>query len=168
VMNRQVICLPEDMPVRAAMQLFLGNGISGAPVIKTDGGLVGVLSETDIIATDSDLTGTDGDPSKPVPIKFLPLYVGSNAVDHNRDKMRQLLDMPVRHFMTRDPIYVNPDLPVVKAAKLMIEKQVNRLPVCARGRVVGILTRGDVLQCMLWEMLMVGSSSPDDNDDDDT
>ena len=40
--------------------------------------------------------------------------------------------------------------------------QVNRLPVCRNGRVVGILTRGDMLQCLLWEMLMAGSSGEAD------
>ncbi|CAD7697515.1 unnamed protein product [Ostreobium quekettii] len=158
VMNRDVVVLTEDMPIRKAMQAFLSNGISGAPVVDAVGRIVGVLSETDIIATDTGNTGADGSAREPVPIKFLPLFVA----DSDREDIRALLEQPVGQLMSRDPYYVEPGTPVVHAAKLMIEKQVNRLPVCIDGQVVGILTRGDVLQCMIWEMLMAGT--PDNED----
>lgn len=56
-----------------------------------------------------------------MPIKFLPLFVA----DSHREDIQALLEQPVGQLMSRNPFYVEPGSPVVQAAKLMIEKQVN-------------------------------------------
>lgn len=63
----------------------------------------------------------------------------------------------VMDIMTKDLIVVSPDSTVFLAAKIMKENKVNRLPVVDNEDVVGIITRGDVLQYMIWEILMAAN-----------
>ena len=50
----------------------------------------------------------------------------------------------VGHYMTRDPVTVGPEQPLERAAELMAEHHVRRLPVCEDGRLVGMIARGDL------------------------
>lgn len=70
-----------------------------------------------------------------------------------------LKQFQVKHIMTQNPITVNPSSTVFFAAKKMIDNKINRVPVVEQGEVVGILTRGDLLQCMIWELLVAGNNT---------
>lgn len=61
--------------------------------------------------------------------------------------------------MTQNPVTVEPSSTVFYAAKKMIDNKINRIPVVERGEVIGILTRGDLLQCMIWELLVAGNET---------
>ncbi len=50
----------------------------------------------------------------------------------------------VREWMTADPVYVTPDSTLPDAHRMMMERHIRRLPVVDEGRVVGIITRGDI------------------------
>ncbi len=50
----------------------------------------------------------------------------------------------VGHYMTRNPVIIGPEQPLERAEALMSEHHVRRLPVCEDGRLVGMITRGDL------------------------
>lgn len=58
--------------------------------------------------------------------------------------------------MTRDPVVVEPESTLFFAANMMKENRITRLPVVKDEAVVGIITRGDLLQYMAWELLVAG------------
>ncbi|HZU77482.1 MAG TPA: CBS domain-containing protein [Dehalococcoidia bacterium] len=57
-------------------------------------------------------------------------------------------EVPVGAVMSQRPLFVEPETPLETAADLLEEWRVRRLPVCERGRLVGIISRGDVLRAM--------------------
>jgi len=81
---------------------------------------------------------------------------------NQKPKTKLLLDTSIKDVMTTDPISIAPEMSIVEAAILMIKSQVNRFPVVEGDDVIGILTRGDILQCMIWEILIAGTSAADE------
>lgn len=160
VMNKDVQCLEETESVRNAIQMFLNSGISGAPVVNASGRLVGVLSESDVITRETgcrleQVNGNGGGCSLPQSVSLFQQFIQ----DFNSAKLHQLLNSQVKDIMTRSPVTVEPSSTIFLAAKKMIDHKINRLPVVEGGELVGILTRGDVLQCMIWELLVAESGS---------
>ena len=129
VMTRAVTTVSASSPLKEAVTLFLAHGISGLPVVE-DGRLVGVLSESDIVAKETSGYG-NGDVSRA-------------EVSHLR---RERAAETVAQAMTRDPVTVEPWVPVWGAADLMAVHDVNRLPVVdADGSLIGIITRADLVR----------------------
>ncbi|GMH38272.1 hypothetical protein BSKO_06156 [Bryopsis sp. KO-2023] len=161
VMNRDVQYLQETDTIRNAIQMFLNSGISGAPVVDADGQLVGVLSESDVITRETgcrleQVKGNGDACSLPQSVSLFQQFIQ----DFKSEKLHQLLNSQVKEIMTRSPVTVDPSATIFLAAKKMIDHKINRLPVVEGGELVGILTRGDVLQCMIWELLVAESESP--------
>lgn len=65
--------------------------------------------------------------------------------DFRKLKRESQLDAPVKAFMSRDPVTIAPGLSPVAAARLMVKHDVGRLPVVEDGRLIGIVTRSDVM-----------------------
>jgi len=108
LMSRRVATVRPHTPLKDVAQLLVARGISGVPVCVEDGAIVGVVSETDIVAQ-APAARTAGE------------------------------------AMTSPPVVIAPERPLADAARLLTEAGINRLPVVSGGRVVGILTRGDVV-----------------------
>ena len=131
VMTTDVICLHEDDTLRDALSLFLEKRVSGAPVIDSDGSLVGVLSMTDVIWVESKEAMNS--------LEF-PFYPNLDEEDTSQvareeednsmlDKTDVLLNMKVASRMSKNIISIEPEVLLNSAAALMIEKNINRLPV---------------------------------------
>jgi CBS domain-containing protein len=65
--------------------------------------------------------------------------------DFRKLKRESQLDAPVKAFMSRDPVTIGPGISPVAAARLMVKHDIGRLPVVEDGRVIGIVTRSDVM-----------------------
>jgi CBS domain-containing protein len=65
------------------------------------------------------------------------------------DRGADLHELTVAQVMHSRPLFVEPDTSLTTAAGLMEEWQIRRLPVCERGRVIGVISRGDVLRAFL-------------------
>jgi CBS domain-containing protein len=67
------------------------------------------------------------------------------------DRLRKAIASKVEDMMTPDPITISPDASVKEAARLIAERRHNRLPVVEHGRLVGVVTRLDVLEALARE-----------------
>jgi CBS domain-containing protein len=65
------------------------------------------------------------------------------------DEPHVLPGSPVSRVMTEQPVTASPETPLVEAARTMLERKIGALPVVEAGRLVGILTKSDVLEAML-------------------
>jgi len=152
--QREVICLQEDQTLRDALELFLEKRVSGAPVVNSEGGLVGVLSMTDIIWVES----TDAMQS----VEF-PFYPSQSTDEIAMEgccpdpRTEAMLNMRVSSRMSSNPITIEPQELLDRAAALMIDRNINRLPVIhpatrnsknPHGNVIGIITRLDIMRCL--------------------
>lgn len=148
LMNPDVITLTADMLIRDAVRVFLDQRISGAPVVGQDGKLLGILSEADIMWKE---VGVPDDHwlIQPTFIGFADLVVAFRDDKKFKDELQKVLARTVGEAMTKDPVTVTPTVTAQEAASLMVHKKVARLPVLEEGKLVGMLTRSDIMRGML-------------------
>ena len=128
VMTRDVLTVSPSTSLKAVAPLFAARRISGLPVVE-EGRLVGVLSESDIVAKE-----TSGYENGAVPAA------------EERHLRRERAAETVAEAMTTEVVTIEPWESVWAAADRMIVNDVRRLPVVTRGRLVGIVTRTDLIR----------------------
>lgn len=129
VMTPEPLVLHEDMPLKTAALLLFHFGVAGAPVRAEDGGLVGVLSESDLLAV-------------PAP----PAVGADQRAARDRAQRRA---RTVGQACTRPAKVVHPDATLADAAGMLRDADVGRLIVVSGAEVVGVLSRHDVLQAVI-------------------
>ena len=134
VMTRDVITVRPDRPLKEAAALLGQLGISGLVVVDSDGAVVGVLSEADILVKEGGerLTHTG--------------ILGWLFEAGTADIAQKLSARSVGEAMTTPALTIGPERPVHEAAARMIEDGVNRLPVIENGKLVGIVSRADLVR----------------------
>lgn len=134
-MTPTVITIAEDQSVQDAIKKMLAYRISGLPVLNKQGTLVGIISESDFLYRVE--TGTNQKVSRW--LTFLsPGRVAAKYIhEHGR---------VVREIMSHEPITVEEYLPLEDAVKIMEKNYIKRLPVMRGERVVGMLTRADLIR----------------------
>ncbi|MFE1285778.1 CBS domain-containing protein [Streptomyces sp. NPDC058751] len=141
VMTTDVVRAEYGTPFKEVARLLAAHRISGLPVVDEDDKVIGVLSETDLMMRHA----TMPDPYEPDRrTRFVGLTPGARRqAAKNRARTAGGL-------MTVPPVTVHADDTVVQAARTMARKHVDRLPVLdGEDRLVGIVTRGDLLRVFL-------------------
>jgi len=117
-MARTIVTFKRDTPVLDAVHILVKNRIAGAPVVDDEGNLIGMLSELDCMRVALQ-AGYYGD------------YGG-----------------PVRDFMSEGVKTVNMEMSIVDLAQLFIDTRFRRFPVTDNNRLVGQISRRDVLRAL--------------------
>ena len=137
IMTREVITVPPDMGVPEVARLFAERGISGAPVVDGDGMLLGIVTETDLMRRLADrrppgwLRALFANPAE---------LARDFALTHGRS---------VGDVMTPDLVTVGPEAALDEVTRLLEEKAIRRLPVVDDGRLLGVVSRADLLKAIL-------------------
>jgi len=119
-----------DTLLRDAARDLVRSGIGALPVIEADGLLVGMLSERELMRHMLSLASINGSIPRP---------------QSGMERARRT----VRDVMTRQVLCVSPDQPLAEVASLMTNKDVDRVPVVEEGRLIGFLTRGDIVRKLI-------------------
>jgi len=138
VMSTTVISLKPEMTVREAAQLFVEKGISGAPVIDEAGHPVGMISEGDLIHR------AELDTEKPRHSRWLDLF----SVKHDANDYVKSHGLRIGDVMTAEVVSVDEATPLGKIADLMETRRIKRVPVIRGGRIVGIVSRANLIQAL--------------------
>jgi CBS domain-containing protein len=137
VMTADVATTTPDAPLKEAALELVRRRISGMPVVDAEAHVVGVVSEADIVAKEGDEQKQGGflqwlvDPADPwISARFDAVTVG------------QAMSTPART--------IAPERTIAEAATLMLDENVNRLPVVdADGKLIGLLSRGDLVRAFV-------------------
>lgn len=144
VMTHTVVTAQPAWTLLQAARVMRTHRISGMPVVDDHGVLVGVLSEKDVVRElDRTRTGT-----APAGLLDLILEVevrGREVLATLRDRLRT---GHVKEAMTKEPATIAPGASIALAARIMKERKINRLPVVDGGRLVGIISRNDLLAAL--------------------
>jgi CBS domain-containing protein len=133
VMTRAVETVEPGTSIKDVARLLVERRVSGVPVVDADGSLVGVVSEGDILVKERDRGGS---------ASLLAHVVDLDAPERGKHDAGDAADA-----MTTPPVTIRSARPVHEAAALMLDRGVNRLPVVdAHGRLVGIVTRADLVR----------------------
>jgi len=138
VMTRRVASVAPDAGIRDALMLMLKNKFSGLPVIEAGGKLVGVVTEGDFLRRGE--TGTEKTSS--------PWYDAFFGTNESAGAYVRAHGLKVRDVMTREPVTVTEDTPLREAVDLMERRRIKRLPVLRGPKVVGIVSRADLLRAL--------------------
>jgi CBS domain-containing protein len=153
VMTPNVICIGADEQVLKAARLMLQNRISGLPVLDKDGELVGIVTEGDFLRR-SEL-GTQR--QRP---KWLEFIVGPGrlAQEYTHSSGRK-----VEEIMTPEPRTIAEDEPLEAVVDAMERHHVKCLPVTRGGRVVGIISRANLMHALASFAREISVPSGDDS-----
>ena len=146
-MDADPVTVSESDGVEDVVRLLHDHQVRGLPVIGEDRRVVGIVTENDLLLYDEQ---EDIDPPPHLEIMGGVIYLGS--VKHWEERVRKSLAATVADLMTRDPVTVGPDATAHEAGSLIAAHHHNRLPVVdGDGRLLGIVTRVDVLEALLGE-----------------
>jgi len=116
IMRQPVLAATPGTAVRDVLTQLVMHNISGMPVVEGDGGVVGILSEDDILRT----------------------YLDGHQLD----------PLVVQHIMSADPVTVDVETPLIEVMQTIYEEGVLRVPVVEHGRLVGVISRGDLIMAL--------------------
>jgi CBS domain-containing protein len=140
VMTTPVVFVGPATPLHEVARALVDNHISGVPVVSEDGAVVGVVTEADLV-----LKG-QGSPATVSERRFAWLLGEAPETRTQPDKPAAT---NAREAMSAPVITTGPDQLIADAARTMTERRVNRLPVVENDRLVGILTRADIVRTYL-------------------
>ena len=137
IMTPDVICAAPETPVAELVRLMLDNRISALPILE-DGQIVGIVSEGDLLERPE--TGTE-----PRRSRWLDLITSADRLAAHYTKAH---GRKAAEIMTRDVIAVTETTPVGEIAHIMASRRVKRVPVVRAGKLVGIVSRRNIVQAL--------------------
>ncbi|GAV30738.1 uncharacterized protein YlbB [Coriobacteriaceae bacterium EMTCatB1] len=144
IMTPDPVTVTEDMPVRDAARLMAERGVGALPVLR-DGSLVGIVTEGDLIMQDVRV-------QFPTYIHLLDGFIMyPPATARFETELKKAVGATVGDVMTRKPVTVSADAPVEDVATLMVDRDVSRLPVMDGDKLVGIVSKSDIVRSLASE-----------------
>ena len=120
-----------DTPLRDAALDMVRVGVAGLPVVDGDGRVIGMLGQRELLQ------------------HLLTKYLQRGGTSQPGAAAAEQVPRAVRDVMTRQVMCVSPDQPLAEVAAMMTNKDVDRVPVVREGRLVGFLTRGDIVRKLI-------------------
>ena len=142
VMTPAPMTVKPETPLKDAIAILAKNKISGLPVVNEQDKLVGIISENDLMWQE---TGVEPPPY----IMLLDSVIYLENPNRYEKEIHKALGQTVQAVMSDKPVTIKTDQPVKQAARLLHVKKIRRLPVVnEQGKVVGIITQGDIIRSM--------------------
>jgi CBS domain-containing protein len=138
IMTRRVVSVAPEASILESARLMLQHRVSGLPVIDAAGSLVGVVTEADFLRRVE--VGTEL--KRPRWLEFIA-GPGRLATEYVHSHGRKVAEV-----MTGEPVTVIEDTPIEDIVRLMEERRIKRLPVVRGTKVVGIVSRADLLHAL--------------------
>jgi CBS-domain-containing membrane protein len=139
IMTRTVVSIDQDATVLQAARLMLQHHISGLPVVDEQGALVGVLSEGDFLRRSE--THTERRRSRWLEFLMGPGRLAGDYVHSHGNRVSEV--------MSSDLKTVGEDASLEDIVALMEKHRIKRVPVLRAGRLVGIVTRANLMHAMV-------------------
>jgi CBS domain-containing protein len=122
-MTPDVVAVSPDAPLARLEEILAERGFHGVPVV--DGGVVvGIATALDVLEA----------------YRFRP--------EHMVPAYDDLARTPVARIMTAPPVTVGPETPLTRVLETLLERRAHSLPVVAAGRLVGMISRGDLVRAL--------------------
>lgn len=138
VMTKNVVTVLPGVSIREVAEILVQRGISAVPVVNERGKIVGIVSEGDLLHR----TETDTLEPRSWWLRLLTNeeILASRFIKANARR--------VEDIMTRDVVTVEPDTPLAEIATLLEKKHIKRVPVVTHGKLVGIVSRANLVQAL--------------------
>ncbi|MAL80451.1 MAG: hypothetical protein CMN55_15320 [Sneathiella sp.] len=151
IMTTTVAVVQPDTSIQEIAKLLLERRISAVPVVDANGQILGIVSEGDLMRRSE--TGTDRHPSWWLSLVASPEERAINYIKSHGGHARDI--------MTSDLFSIGPDAPLEEVAKTLEKHRIKRLPVLRNDRLIGIVSRADLLQGLVAFQAGNGTSADD-------
>ena len=138
IMTRDVMTVRSDTSVRDIAALMVEKHISGVPVLTDDGKLIGMVSQSDLLHRAE--VGTDRKHKW-----WFRILANSSALAREYSKAHGLR---ARDIMSRYVVSVRDDAELRDVADILDKRRIKRVPVVRGDRLVGLITRGDLVRAL--------------------
>ena len=146
IMTTDVVSVKRDTSVNEVAKVMGARDISGVPVVDESGAVVGIITELDLILRNTEL-------DMPRFIQILDLgRIPLELPGQYRHRLLHMLGTRAEDVMSHEVVTMGPDEDVEKLAELMVTRRVNPVPVVEQGKMVGIVSRADLIDMMAGEM----------------
>jgi CBS domain-containing protein len=133
---------PEDS-VETVLRVMRRHELPGVPVVNDGGRCVGIITDADLV-----LSEEGSDLHLPHYFELFGGVIFLEPLRRFEQRLRKAFSSTAADLMTPDPITIGPDASVQQAARVIADRRHNRLPVVEHGRLVGVVTRLDVLDAL--------------------
>ena len=142
IMTPDPTTIGAETTVTDAAHVMSSKRIGALPVVDKDGNLAGLVTEGDLIMQDVKV-------HFPTYLSLLGGYVfAPGSTERYEAALRKAVGATVRDVMTTEPITVTPDALVTDVATLLVERDIARVPVVDGTRVVGIISKSDIVRSL--------------------
>jgi len=145
IMTVPTISVSKNNNVKVALDLLAEHNISGLPIVDDEGKVAGIISGSDILLYSQQKNVVP----KTTTSFWVSPYTQSDDIAVIRDGFENLHRTAIEQVMTKKVFTVKGDTPVSDVAKLMISRNINRVPVVDdAGKLLGIISRADLVRFM--------------------
>ncbi len=141
IMTVEVISVGPGDTVEDVIKLLLAEKISGVPVVNMEKKVIGIVTEGDLIVRSQKL-------HIPSYIQILGGVIYLDDPEEFKAELKKAIAVRVEDVMTKEPLTIEEDTPVEEIATMMSDAGINRLPVVKDDKLVGIVSRADIIRSL--------------------
>jgi CBS domain-containing protein len=139
--NKEAISINKDQTVEEATQLMIEHNVGGLPVVDNENSLVGMVTEKDILSRHKKIM--------PLPyIDVLGVFLYLEDPKRANEELKKSLAVKIEDLMSTPVYSVTLEDEIDIPLEFMVRKGFNRIPVEQDGKLVGIITRHDLLKAI--------------------
>lgn len=142
IMVTEVITIKQHATIEEIARVLIDNKISGVPVVDEAGHLMGMVTEGDLLHKETN-------PRLPHAVNILGAIIYYNGVEQYNEDFKKMMASQALNIMTDKVITVTAEQEVEGIVKLMLEHGIKRVPVMEGERIIGIISRADIVKCLL-------------------
>ncbi len=142
IMTKNVITVSPDTPVSELARLFMVHRFNGVPVVGSDGMLMGVVTQDDLIDQHKKV-------HIPTVINLLDSVFFLESPDLLDKELKKMTGMTAGDICSKSVVTVTEDTALEEVATIIAERRIHTIPVVDGGRLVGIIGRIDVIRTLL-------------------
>jgi CBS domain-containing protein len=142
ILDQNIVTVRKDTTYEEAAKILLDNEVTGAPVVDSEGKLVGIITEKDIFKV------------------LFPYYQSYSEhpeyytdLEERELKAKDIRTMKVEIFMSKNISSITPDEPIMRAGAIMLARKIGHLPVVENGKLVGVVTGTKIFRYVLKNQL---------------
>ena len=142
IMTPDPITIGPEASIAEAVKILLEKRFNGMPVVNEKGGLIGVITQSDLVAQQQKL-------SIPSVFTFLDGFIPLPGWKSTEDDFMKMNALTVKEAMTPSPVSASPETPIEELASLMVKAKFYSLPIVDKGHLVGIVGKEDILRTLV-------------------
>jgi CBS domain-containing protein len=142
IMTKEVVTVKKETTIRELAELFTLHRIGSIPVVDDDGNLIGIVSESDLVEQDKNF-------HIPTVISLFDWVIYLESEKKFERELKKMTAQTVGDIYTKEVETVAPSTLVSDVADIMSRKKIHSLPVIEGGKIVGVVSRIDLIRTMI-------------------